>query len=134
MLNKLENNILISILLLAMFFVSGITKIATFNETVASIQKRFTIITHEKLHQMITILVVLLEIIAPILIINYFINKTAKDYAYYSTLALAIFTIIATFIYHYPDFSSYKRSIAFWANISLLGGLLLLAKHIRSEL
>lgn len=75
-------------------------------------------------------MVILLEIVAPVIVVYSIATKRYKKWAYYSVIALIVFTILATLLYHFPDFSNYKRSLGFWANMSLLGGLLL-AKNIK---
>lgn len=122
----IENPIFVSVFLLSMFFVSGINKIFSFQETVDSLTNK---IPFEIFSNLVIVLVILLEIIAPLLIIYYFISGNYKKYAYYSVISLCIFTILATILYHPPKFS-YKKSLGFWANMTLVGGLLLLAKYI----
>ncbi|NDE91588.1 MAG: DoxX family protein, partial [Alphaproteobacteria bacterium] len=56
-----------------------------------------------------------------------------KNEAYLSSIVLIVFTILATLLYHFPDFTNYKKSIPFWANISLIGGLLLIVKIIEQN-
>lgn len=130
-LKLLENDILISVLILAMFMVSGLTKVMTFNETVSSLQKRVQMGNiSERLYELVIVLVILLEIMVPIVVVNYFVNGKGKDYAYYGLIGLCVFTVLATIMYHPPDFSSYRKSVAFWSNVSLIGGMLLLAKTI----
>lgn len=126
--NILENQVLSSFLLLIMFFISGLNKVFTLDKTVENLQNKLNI--EKTLATFGIYIVILLEIIAPIFIIYYIITKNNKDYAKYSILSLIIFTIVVTFIYHSPDFSNYYKSVAFWANISLIGGLLLLHKTL----
>lgn len=127
---KSENQKYIYTLLLGMFIISGINKIFTFNGAVDSLKKKLQYELSDNLYKLAIVIVILLEIIAPILVINYSINGTYKRESYYSVICLIIFTIVATIIYHFPDFTNYRKSVAFWANVSLLGGLLLLAKNI----
>ncbi len=129
---NLENDTLISTLIVIMFVISGITKAYTFDSTTNNIKNKIAYDISHRIYQLITISVILLEIIAPAIIIYYSYTGQYKQYAYYSALALAVFTLLATFLYHPPDFSSYKKSIPFWANISVIGALLLLAKHTKS--
>lgn len=126
--NVLESNVFGSSLLLTMFFISGLHKVFTLDKTVNNLQSKINI--QMNLAKIGIYIVILLEIIAPILIIYNIITKKYRDYAKYSVWSLIIFTIIVTFIYHPPDFSNYYKSVAFWANISLIGGLLLLQKTI----
>jgi uncharacterized membrane protein YphA (DoxX/SURF4 family) len=120
-------------LLVVMFLISGINKVLTFDDTVLSLKNKVNYELSDNLYKLAIVVVILLEIIAPIIIIRYAINNDYKEWAYYSVIGLIIFTILATIIYHFPDFTNYKKSIPFWANISLLGGLLLLMKAIRKE-
>ena len=128
---KSENQTTIYTLLVGMFLISGVNKIFNFNGAVDSLKQKIQYELSDNLYKLAIVVVILLEIIAPILIINYSMNGTHKKEAYYSAISLIIFTIVATIIYHFPDFTNYKKSLAFWANVSLLGGLLLLAKTIK---
>lgn len=129
--NIIENKVFIVVLLVIMFLISGINKIFNFGGTVESLRQKVNYDMSNYIYNLIIVVVILVEIIAPIIIIYYFVTRTYKMVAYYSVIALVVFTILATLLYHFPDFSNYKRSLAFWANISLLGGLLLLAKVIK---
>jgi uncharacterized membrane protein YphA (DoxX/SURF4 family) len=119
-------------MILIMFILSGINKILTFEATVDSLKTRLQYMP-EWFYNIAIIIVILLEIIAPIIIINYIINSQYKNEAYLSTIILIGFTILATLLYHFPDFTSYKKSIPFWANVSLIGGLLLITKIIEKN-
>ena len=118
-------------LLVLMFLISGINKVLTFDDTVFSLKQKVNYNFSDNLYKLIIIIVILLEIIAPIIVIRYAIKKDYKIEAYYSVIALIIFTILATIIYHFPDIMNYKKSIPFWANVSLIGGLLLLGNTIK---
>lgn len=131
MLDKLQNNTLIFSLIVAMFAISGISKTYTFDSTTDSIKEKIAYNISSRVYQVITLCVIILEIAAPAIIVYHSYTGQYKQYAYYSALALAVFTVLATFLYHPPDFSNYKKSIPFWANISVTGALLLLAKHIK---
>jgi uncharacterized membrane protein YphA (DoxX/SURF4 family) len=129
--DKSENQTYIYTLLVSMFLLSGISKLFNFNGVVDSLKQKIQYALPDDLYKLAIVIVILLEVIAPILIINYSINGTYKNETYYSVIGLIIFTIVATIIYHFPDFTNYKKSLPFWANVSLLGGLLLLAKTIK---
>ena len=131
--DTLENKATIATLLVIMFLLSGINKLSGFSSVVESLKQKLQYDMANELYNLAIVIVVLIEIIAPIIIIYYSFTGNYKQEAYYSVIALILFTILATLIYHFPDFSNYKKSIPFWANISLLGGLLLLAKMIRNE-
>lgn len=126
-----ENAIIAPLLLLSMFFISGIQKIYKFSDTVVNLQSKIKMeIIPEFFYKLAIVLVILLEILAPIIIMYFFFTNKSKHLAYYASLALVLFTIIVTIVYHPPVWMNYYKSIPFWANISLIGGLLILAKHI----
>jgi uncharacterized membrane protein YphA (DoxX/SURF4 family) len=73
--------------------------------------------------------VIVLEIVAPFIISLYSYNSNPQLYTYAKLclLALIVFIILATFLYHFPPFGSNYYS--FMSNLSTLGGLLLLYQH-----
>lgn len=129
----LENNTIIALLVVLMFILSGIGKLYDFEMTVESLKNKVPLNLSQVFHELGIYIVILLEILAPIIIIYSVFTGLYKNEAYYSVIALIVFTIVATLIYHPPNFGSYKKSIPFLANVSLLGGLLLLAKMIKNE-
>lgn len=129
----IDNQGVITTLLVLMFLLSGINKIYTFGDTVNSLKQKVQYNFSDELYKLAILIVIALEIIAPIIVIYYSITGKRRTEAYYSVIGLIAFTIIATIIYHFPDFLNYKKSIPFWANISLLGGLLLLLKTTIKE-
>jgi len=133
MVDSIENKTVIVNLLVFMFLISGVSKIFTFDTVVDGLKQKMLYDINSLFYQLIIVMVILLEIIAPIIIIYYSITGNNKTEAYYSAISLCIFTVLATLIYHFPDFSNYKRSLPFWANMSLLGGLFLLAKNIKNN-
>lgn len=126
----IENDIFIVVLLVIMFFISGINKLFNFNGVVMGLRGKLNYNIPDYIYNLIIVIVILLEIIAPVVVVYSIATKKYRGWAYYSVIALVIFTILASLLYHFPDFSNYKRSLAFWSNMSLLGGLLLLAKVI----
>lgn len=124
----MDTHAIASILLLSMFFMSGLNKVSTVDKAISNLGNKLSIDT--SLATVGIYVVIILEVLAPLIILYYIINKQYKDYARYSVWGLIIFTIIVTFIYHPPDFSNYYKSLAFWANVSLVGGLLLLEKSL----
>jgi uncharacterized membrane protein YphA (DoxX/SURF4 family) len=131
--NNIENKTVIVSLLVLMFVVSGISKIFTFDTVVENLKQKMLYNIASEFYKLVIVMVILVEIIAPIVIIYYSITGNNKREAYYSVISLCIFTVLATLIYHLPDIKNYKKSIAFWANMSLLGGLFLLAKTIKNN-
>lgn len=126
----IQNDKVIFTSLVMMFAISGVSKIYTFDETVSSIQQKIPYNLSLRILQLVILAVILLEIIAPSIIVYFSFTGKYKTYAYYSCLALAVFTLLATVLYHPPHFDNYKKSIPFWANVSLIGSLLLLSKYI----
>ncbi len=71
--------------------------------------------------------VILLEIIAPLIIVSYTYTGLFSLLPLFKAalLALIVFTIVATSMYHNP-FTSRKNHIQFITHVSLIGGLLAL--------
>jgi len=113
-------------LILIMYFLAGISKIQNFSSTVKGFQNMFILNKLPKFFYNFVILgVILLEILAPILIIFSLHTNMYKDYAYYSSVGLAIFTILATLIYHFPPYGAERY--AFMKNLTAIGALMLLS-------
>ena len=110
-----------------LFFLSGFDKITNFIQVVKGFMNKtklpFT------LSKIIIVCVILLEIIAPLIIsiYSYNHNPLLHTYTKLSLLGLIVFTILATFIYHFPPVG--QNYYSFMSNLSTLGGLLLLYKH-----
>lgn len=119
------NRIIATSLLLSMFVLSGFQKILTFEKTVDNVYNKVHYV-NVTLTQLGVFLVILLEIIAALFIIYSISTNQYSEYAKLCIWGLIVFTVVVTFMYHPPDLSSYYKSIPFWANVSLLGGLLLL--------
>jgi uncharacterized membrane protein YphA (DoxX/SURF4 family) len=118
-----------SILINLLFLLSGFNKIQNFS----SVCKGFISKTNASLFfaQIIIALVIILEIIAPLIISFYFCNFKAhsknnflKTTTKISIVALILFTILATYLYHFPPTG--KSYYSFMSNLSTIGGLLLL--------
>ena len=134
----LENNnrYLIYTILLLMFILSGLHKINNYNNTVLSLANKVNpmINLNNDLYKIAIVLVILLEIIAPyILITSSYKNKHSK-YSLYSVYLLIAFTILATLLYHPLNINSYMKSTPCCANVSLLGGLLLMAADVKKNI
>ena len=80
---------------------------------------------HDTFYYLTIVGVILLEIFAPIMIMFSLYTNTYTDYAYYSSVGLAIFTILATLIYHFPAKGS--QFYAFMKNLTATGSLMLLS-------
>ena len=115
----LFNNKLVSIFITFFFFKAGINKIKDFKKTVDGFKKKVPLLKNNTFISSIIIAsVVLLEIIAPLLIVfSSFTNKN-KNIAKICCYGLIIFTVLATLLYHPTNFAS---------NLSVIGGLILLS-------
>jgi uncharacterized membrane protein YphA (DoxX/SURF4 family) len=129
----IENLTIISFFVVLMFFLSGLNKIFTFELSVGSLKNKLSWNLDNNFYNLAIIAVILIEIFAPVIIVYYAQTKNInKKYAYVSVLSLIGFTVLATIIYHPPNFSNYMKSIPFLSNITTIGGLLLLAKTINN--
>ena len=114
-------------LLLLMFFLAGINKITNFNSTVSGFKSMFFMKNLPNIfYTLIIVGVIILEIVAPIIImIDISGFYPLQELSFFSTIGLAIFTILATLIYHPP--TDPKEKISFMKNMSITGGLILLS-------
>ena len=110
-----------------LFFISGFHKITDFKNVVKEFMGRTKMPFF--LSKIIIICVILLEIVGPFIISFYSYSSNAELYTYtkLSLLALIVFTVLATLLYHFPPFGANYYS--FMSNLSTLGGLLLLYRH-----
>tara|TARA_B100001093_G_C26207521_1_gene750595 strand:- start:138 stop:491 length:354 start_codon:yes stop_codon:yes gene_type:complete len=105
----------------AIFVPAGFNKIKQFGDTALGLEKRtFGKMLPMVFYKFTIFLVILLEILGPILIILGSLSKDYKIYAKYLCYLLAVFTIVATLLYHPNNYLP---------NLSLTGGLLLLAAN-----
>jgi len=115
--------LLSSILMTGMFFMSGISKLKGFSGTCKGLMSKPIFKSLPKIFSKLAIIIViLLEIVAPIIIVMGVYNNNLKDLAAYSSLGLFAFTFLATLLYHYPP-----KGIEFYfflKNITIMGGLL----------
>ena len=107
------NSLYPAILITLMFFLSGFEKIYTFSKTTADFAAKINIPT--ALSKLIIVGVILLEIIAPILIVG-----GTPPLAKQAILSLIVFTVAATLMYHA------KHPKLFLTHLALIGGLLAL--------
>lgn len=122
----MTNVIFYAFLILLMYFLAGINQAIHFSETVKGFQDMFFLQKMPRLFYDFAISgAVLLEIFAPIIIIFSLYTDTYTEYAYYSSVGLAIFTILATLIYHFPPKGG--QYYTFMKNLTASGSLLLLS-------
>jgi uncharacterized membrane protein YphA (DoxX/SURF4 family) len=108
-----------------MFFLSGFHKVYDFTTVSKGLMMKTSLPL--TLAQFVIGLVIVLEIVAPLVITTYTYQSSNKGlymYAKLSTLALLLFTIVATLLYHFPPTGSNYYS--FMSNLSTVGGLILL--------
>lgn len=111
-----------AILITLMFFLSGFEKIYRFPISTAKFSKKMGVPL--ALGQLVIIAAIILEIVAPSIIVTYtFMNKPELEPLFKLSLgALAVFTVVATILYHNP-FKGRESYYTFMSNISTLGGL-----------
>ncbi len=113
-------------LILLMYFLAGVKKATSFSSTVKGFQSMFFLQKLPRIFYDLTILgVVVLEIFAPIIIMFSLYTNTYTDCAYYSSVGLALFTVLATLIYHFP--TNKGQYSAFMKNLTAIGSLMLLS-------
>ena len=112
-------------MILLMYFLAGINKARNFSQTVSGFQNMFFLKKLPKIfYNLAILLVIVLEIVAPIIIMYSLQTNLYTDLAYASSLSLAIFTILATLIYHFPPVGG--EYYAFMKNLTATGALFLL--------
>ena len=117
-----------SILLTAMYFMSGLNKIQSFNDTSNGLSKKPLFKNLPKIFSKFAIfIVIILEILAPLCIITANYYPEFNFLAGFSAIALALFTVLATLLYHFPP--NGIEFYFFMKNITIIGGLLALSLH-----
>uniref|UniRef100_A0A6C0LFM3 DoxX family protein n=1 Tax=viral metagenome TaxID=1070528 RepID=A0A6C0LFM3_9ZZZZ len=116
-----------SVLITLLFFLSGIEKIYTFTKTTIDFSNKINIPI--SLSKLVIICVILLEIIAPIIIVGYTFTGLSSLLQLFkiSLISLIVFTIVATIMYHNP-FEGGKKYYESILHLSIIGGLLALYK------
>jgi uncharacterized membrane protein YphA (DoxX/SURF4 family) len=113
-------------MILLMYFLAGINKAKNFSSTVTGFKNMFFMKKLPNLfYQLAIFIVIVLEILAPIIILYSLQTNTYNDLAYFSSVGLAGFTVLATIIYHFPP--SGGEYYAFMKNLTATGSLLLLS-------
>ena len=113
-------------MILLMYFLSGINKVKNFSNTVAGFKKMFFLKKFPNIFYQLSIsVVILLEILGPIIILYSLQTDMYNKLAYFSSVGLAGFTVLATLIYHFPPTDS--EYYAFMKNLTATGSLMLLS-------
>lgn len=127
MLSKNTILFLSSFLIGIFFFLSGISKISSLHDVSKGFSKKIRILDFN--FCVITIIaVIILEILAPIFIVNASLNGN-KLLGYYSCISLILFTLLANLIYHFPP--KKENYNPFMRNMAIIGGLLLLSLEFK---
>lgn len=113
-------------LIMLMFFVAGINKIGNIEKTAISLKNQVSLDISFNLYIIAIVLVIILEILAPIIVMYYTYSKdnNYRTYAKNSIYGLIIFTLLATLIYHRND----KNIIL--SHLAVIGGMLLIDNNM----
>ncbi len=123
MFNTLQNPLTLvgRLLLAALFLPAGISKIGGFAGTAGYIASKGL-----PLPEVGAAIAIVVEIVGGLALIAGFGTRLAA-------LALALFTLVATFIFHnywgVPADQAFVQQLMFYKNIAVVGGLLVLAAH-----
>ncbi len=125
----------IAFLLTIMFFLSSIDKLINFNDTATKFNKRVKKMMF-KVPSILTklgiVCAIIIQFFCPLIIMYSLYNKKYHIYGMYASLMLVFFTILATYFYHFPPKGNKgKQYYAFMGNVTTVGGLSLMAYHLR---
>jgi len=116
------------ILITLLFLLSGIKKTQDITGTATYLQNKVKMNIDFNLYKLAIIGVIILQIFGPLMILYHLHTNTHKKYAKLSVNLLIIFTIIASFIFHFPPVG--KEYYSFVSNLSTIGGLMLVGYYI----
>ena len=116
---------LYSFLIVLIFILSGYSKIMNINGSATYLQKNVNINLPFYIYIIAILLVIFLQIVGSSVILYSSATNKINKLAYYSCIGLAIFTIMATLIFHMPPTGDNYYAVL--RNISITGALLLLA-------
>ena len=124
-----------SFLLLIMYFLSGINKVQEYEGTIDSFKSKAKFLdklNFDYIYDILIVIIIALELVVPIIVLyNIFINNY-DYYMFYAVIFLVFFTMLATYVYHYPPKGS--KYYAFMGNVTAIGGLLLLSYIIYNKI
>jgi len=118
----------IAFLLTIMFFLSSFSKIKNYQDIVKGFGKRFSnklFNMPQAFHMISIIIAICIQFFCPLIIMYSIYNKKYNIYGTIACLLLIKFTILATYLYHFPP--SDKEYYPFMSNVTTIGGLSLLA-------
>lgn len=115
-------NLIAAILLLFIFVVAGVGKISNFTSTSIGMKNMTNLkFLPDIFFKLAIFMAILIEIVAPLIIVGNVFNLTSNKLAKYSIISLIVFTIFATLIYHFPTNPGQKNP--FMKNVAIIGGL-----------
>ena len=119
---------IIVVLITIMFFLSSFQKIGNFEKVSNDLQtqvskKLFDIPLN--LARLGIVCAILIQFFCPLIILYSVYDKRYKIYGSIASLTLAIFTVLATYFFHFPPTG--QHYYAFMSNITTVGGLSLLS-------
>jgi len=119
---------IIVVLITIMFFLSSFQKIGNFekvsNDLKTQVSKKLFDIPLN-LARVGIVCAILIQFFCPLIILYSVYNKRYKIYGSIASLVLAIFTVFATYFFHFPPTG--QHYYAFMSNITTVGGLSLLS-------
>ena len=118
----------IAFLLTIMFFLSSFSKIKNYQDVVKEFGKRFSsklFNMPQAFYMMSIVVAICIQFFCPLIIMYSIYDKKYNIYGSIACLIIALFTILATYLYHFPP--SDKEYYPFMSNVTTIGGLSLLA-------
>jgi uncharacterized membrane protein YphA (DoxX/SURF4 family) len=119
----MNNLFLGSFCLLVLYVLSGYEKIMTPHRNAKYLHHHYSILPMN-LCVLAIYIVIILEIFGSLIILYSAYTNQYRQYAYYSVVALIIFNIVATLIFHFPPVGDEYYN--FLKNLSITGGFILL--------
>jgi uncharacterized membrane protein YphA (DoxX/SURF4 family) len=119
----MNNLFLGSFCLLVLYLLSGYEKIMSPNGNAKYLHHHYSILPMN-LCVLAIYIVIILEIFGSLIILYSAYTNQYRQYAYYSVVALIIFNIVATLIFHFPPVGDEYYN--FLKNLSITGGFILL--------
>ena len=115
--------------LLLLYIVSSVDIIMNFTKTSKMLKEKIKIHIPLLFCKLVIFLVILLKTLGSMTILYSIITKKYKKVAYYLILALILFNIAATLLFHITPFEREKTNML--KNVAITGGLILLLNEIK---
>jgi uncharacterized membrane protein YphA (DoxX/SURF4 family) len=124
----MDPTVIIFFLCTIMFFASGVDKILNFQDNVSRTVDKAGV--NSILANILIVLAIIIEIVAPLLLMYWAFTGGNKNASIAAALTLAIFTLIATAMFYLPISKHYY---AFLSNTTTFGCMLLIAYVIKNK-